>query len=251
MQKIWNLIVTLTAMISAAASRKILMEKPDFLNPCSVNDPNFSSCFSKTVESIHTEWRNGVPGLKSISPFDPLHVKRIGINQDVNNPISINLSLMNISITGLSGSQVTESRFVKSPLGLMIKLALPKLLVEGGYDISGHILTYKVGGNGKASISVEKSVANVAMLLQKRQDRSFTFTTIDDLRLDLQQVSGVHLNLEDSDASMENAILNTYGDAIFEILRPSLNAALSKLFKDRWTKIFAYVPADYLFSDLP
>uniref|UniRef100_A0A1I8PEW6 Hemolymph juvenile hormone binding protein n=1 Tax=Stomoxys calcitrans TaxID=35570 RepID=A0A1I8PEW6_STOCA len=223
----------------------------DFLHPCSVTDPNFSSCFSKIVESIHTEWKNGVPGLKSVSSFDPLHVRRIAISQDVSNPISINLSLHNVTLTGISGAKVTESKFVRSPLGLMIKLAMPKLIVEGGYDINGHILTLPVGGQGKASISVDKSIANVAMLLQKREDRGFTFTTVDDLRLDLQQVSGVHLNLEDSDASQENAILNTYGDAIFEILRPSLNAALSKLFKDRWAKIFAYVPAEYVFADLP
>lgn len=89
------------------------------------------------------------------------------------------------------------------------------------------------------------------MLFKLREDRGMTFTTLDNLRLDLQEVKGVYLNLEDADASQENAILNSYGDAIFEILRPTLNEALSKLFNDRWKKILAYVPADYIFADLP
>lgn len=165
-------------------------------------------------------------------------------------------------------------RFETKPLGVMVKLDLSKLSVNGDYDISGHILTFPVGGKGKATITVgmqkllndyedfeisclfsplfsDKAVARVGMLFKLREDRGMTFTTLDNLRLDLQEVKGVYLNLEDADASQENAILNSYGDAIFEILRPTLNEALSKLFNDRWKKILAYVPADYIFADLP
>ncbi|XP_005187205.1 uncharacterized protein LOC101890206 [Musca domestica] len=243
-------LVTLS-MIALAMGRKILSEKPDFLNPCSITDPSFSSCFGKTVENIHTIWRNGVPGLKSVSSIDPMFVKRIGINQDLNNPISINLNLNNVTLTGLSDIKARESRFETKPLGVMVKMGLKKLAVNGGYDINGHIFTLPVGGKGTATISVESAVARVGILFKLAEDRGYTFTTVDDLRLDLQEVRGVYLNLDGADSSQENAILNSYGDAIFEILRPTLNEVLSKLFKDRWTKIFNYVPANYVFADLP
>lgn len=58
-----------------------------------------------------------MPGLKSISSLDPMFVKRIAIHQDFSNPISINLDLNNVTLSGLSAAKAKESRCV---LNIMI-----------------------------------------------------------------------------------------------------------------------------------
>ncbi|TMW42076.1 hypothetical protein DOY81_012844, partial [Sarcophaga bullata] len=104
-------IITTAATIHTANGDKYLAEKPDFLIPCHLQDPNFTQCFAKSYGVLFHEWKDGIPGLKTIGSIDPLEVKRVVIDQDPNNPVSLHADLFNVLVKGASNAIIQEMRF--------------------------------------------------------------------------------------------------------------------------------------------
>ncbi|XP_011294035.1 uncharacterized protein LOC101890382 [Musca domestica] len=244
--------VTLLLAVCVVGAEKYLLEKPDFLEPCSVSGNSFASCLSKNVGNILKEWKNGVPGLRTVNAIDPLEIQRILVDGDPLSPIGIHLELTNVTMEGISDAQCTEASFKPKPLSILAKCVVPKLVLSGDYNITGHLLEYPLDGMGKASLTVEQSRVDITVRLLAREERNLLFTDVERLHLNLRDISGLRLQLDNRAAEAKaNEILNQNEPGIFDILRPSLNGAFGRIMQDYWTKILAYVPASYLFEDLP
>ncbi|XP_075154169.1 protein takeout-like [Haematobia irritans] len=250
------LLVTLSWGIFAEAE-KILNEKPNFLNPCSVKESSFKNCFIKNMDNILKEWKTGIPGLDSIKSLDPLDIKHIEIDGDPQSPMGINLKLDDVVLSGISAAKCSEASFSISPLGMSAVFDLSKINMKGEYNISGHILDMPLDGQGQVLITVDKLVAELKIRFLKRQDKGHLFTDVERLRMNLHEVTGLQMkfdNLFNGNTTASNAahkVLNEKSSSIFQVFRPSINAAMGRLMKDYWGKMFTVVPATYFFADLP
>lgn len=50
----------------------------------------------------------GIPDLKSIGSIDPLHVKRVSLDQSGSGPIAVRLKIQDAEIAGLSGISIKD-----------------------------------------------------------------------------------------------------------------------------------------------
>uniref|UniRef100_A0A1I8NPM3 Uncharacterized protein n=1 Tax=Stomoxys calcitrans TaxID=35570 RepID=A0A1I8NPM3_STOCA len=251
------IVLTLSWVNIEAEAGKFLSEKPNFLNPCSVRGAGFKNCFVNNMDGILNEWRTGVPGLESIGAIDPMDINHISIDGDPQSPMGINLKLDDVKLSGISGARCSEASFITDPLGMSALFDLSKITMKGEYNISGHILEMPLEGNGQAVISVDKIVVELKIRFIRRQEKDNLFLDVERLRLDIHELSGLNLkfdNLFNGNSAQSTAahkVLNENSSTIFKVFRPSLNGAMGRLMKEYWSKIFAYIPATYAFSDLP
>ncbi|XP_065358859.1 uncharacterized protein LOC135953105 [Calliphora vicina] len=256
--KIFALLVITTAVaIHTAKAAKFLANKPDFLIPCHLQDPNFNKCYARNFEGIYHEWKDGLPGYKEAGSYDPLYVNRIVIAQDPNNPVALNAELINLIITGVSNMQVQDASFNPKTLKSKLKLFVPKLRFNSDYKLKGRILNLALNGNGKAIIDIDKIAMVLSIQLKLRDENGFTFTDIDKLHLQIPDIGGFNVNfgnlfngqkaLEDS----TNAVFNDNWRDFYEILRPAITEAVQFIMHDRLSKAYSYVPGNYFIADLP
>uniref|UniRef100_A0A1I8NZD8 Uncharacterized protein n=1 Tax=Stomoxys calcitrans TaxID=35570 RepID=A0A1I8NZD8_STOCA len=250
-----GILLTLLPAVKIYA-QKALAEKPAFLNPCTLHSPELSECFSKNFQSTVSEWRAGVPGLKSIGGLDPLYVKRVGI-QHTQSPLEIDVDLLNIAFTGLAGVSVKQSDYDIKKLTDVSTLLVPKFAIVSDYKMKGKILNFNLNANGKMQINVDDFLCKIYLHFKLRDSDGFTFTDIDKLRVEIVSIGGLNINMENlfnGDKSLEdsvNSLFNENWRDFFEFLRPAITSAVETVMRDRLTKLFAYVPAKYFIADFP
>lgn len=71
-------------------------------------DPQFTTCNTKQVQKFFDKLSTGVPEI-GIMPLDPLKITKIDIISG-EGPVSIELSLNNVTITGFKDTEVTYNR---------------------------------------------------------------------------------------------------------------------------------------------
>ncbi|XP_073821696.1 protein takeout-like [Musca autumnalis] len=252
MLRIISMALMLLLCVFLASGEKYLTEKPDFLQPCSVTASSFTNCLASNIENILKEWKDGIPELPTVTAIDPLEIQRIVVDGDPLSPIGIHLELENVVVEGISDAQLTEASYKAKPLSIQSTFVVPKIVISGDYNITGHLLEYPLDGTGKASLTIEQILVDMNKRFLVREERNVIFTDIERLHLNVRDINGLHLRLDNKAAeSKANEILNQNEPGIFEILRPSLNGAFGRIIKDHLSKIFAYVPANYIFEGIP
>ncbi|XP_058981891.1 uncharacterized protein LOC101897216 [Musca domestica] len=241
---------------SAVVGKKVLTEKPAFLNACPIEATDVGSCFAKNLEAMFHEWKAGVPGLKSIGSLDPLHVKRISIEQAVSGPISLNLNMQNAEIFGLSGTSITDVGTDAKKLTFKFNINVPEFKLISDYAVNGNLLSLALNSKGKAEIMMEKALLNLAIRVKIRENGDFKFGQLEKLHLVWEDVGGMHLHLDNifnGDATLEDsahALINENWRSIFEVLRPALTQTVEVIMKDFLGKILSHIPVTYLLDGL-
>ncbi|XP_037811844.1 circadian clock-controlled protein daywake-like [Lucilia sericata] len=256
--KILDILVIITAVaVSTVNAAKFLSNKPDFLIPCRLQDPDFGKCFSKNFQVIFREWKSGIPGYKAAGSFDPIYVKRILFSQDPKNPVALNVDLSNVVVTGASNMIVQEISFDAKTLVLHAKLLVPKLQFAFDYKINGQILNLVLKSHGKGFFKIENLGMILNVQLKLRDEHGFTFGDVEKLHMDVTNIGGVHTqfdNLFNGQKDIEdstNTLINENWRDFYEILRPAVTEAVQEIMKDRLKKSLGYVPLNYFIEDIP
>ncbi|XP_075161095.1 protein takeout-like [Haematobia irritans] len=238
--------------ISLVESVKYLSEKPSFLNICQVNDSNSGTCFAKNLEQFFAQWKSGIPGLKSVRSLDPIHVKRLRIEQGGDGPFVVNIELQNADISGLSKSIFTDNGSDVSKLKMKFKVDIPSFKVTGDYNLQGRALQLALNGSGKATITVEKAVATLTFQFVKRKEGDLVFGELQNFHFQIDDAGLLQIhfgNLFNGDKALEDSahvLLNANWRSLFDIGLPGINQAVVVIMKDYFLKIFKYVPISYL-----
>ncbi|XP_013117221.2 protein takeout [Stomoxys calcitrans] len=249
-------LVLIAVAATGVNADKYLAEKPDFLTPCKQTDPGFNRCFAKNFQSSFTNWNDGLPGLKSLGSFDPLHVKSVTIAEDGSGPVSINIGLTNLVLTGLKHTTVDDASFNPTKLITKVKFTVPKVQIDADYKVKGRVLTLPLDGNGKAKIVIEKLKMEVAVRLKLRKEDGALFTDVEKTRLEIHEVGGFQLrldNLFNGQKVLEETATSLFNDNwrdLYEVMKPSISATVQTVMNDRFSKIFHYVPVTYYISDI-
>uniref|UniRef100_A0A1I8MSL5 Hemolymph juvenile hormone binding protein (JHBP) n=1 Tax=Musca domestica TaxID=7370 RepID=A0A1I8MSL5_MUSDO len=248
--------LAILALTLVVAGDKYLAQKPDFLKPCKLTDSGFDQCLAKGYQIIFSEYKNGIPGLKGLGSIDPLHVKRITINEKGNNAISLNIVLSNVLLEGLRNTQVNEANFDKSKYMTKAKYTLPDTTLKFDYEVEGRILSLPMNGKGKGEMKIQNLKIDVDLKFKLREEDGFKFTDVEKARVLINDVGGFHFNLENlfnGQKDLENSaneLLNTSWMEIFQTLRPSIRTTIQTILEDRFKRVFGHIPGTYFIEDL-
>ncbi|KAM7361046.1 protein takeout-like isoform 2-T2 [Cochliomyia hominivorax] len=245
----------LSLMVTSVFGDAYLKEAPSFLTPCQLSDSNNGECVAKAVENVFTNWRDGVPGLKSLGSIDPYRVKKIHLEQDSHN-INLKVDLKDAIFTGLSKSSVIKAGINKDyTFKLLVKIPLIK--VKTGYRMKGNILVLQVDSTGL----LDSTISDIELLFVVKSKlitvHDHKFFDVQSIQTAIKNVGNfqVHFdNLFNGNAELENSAYELFNENwrdIFEIMSPVLQQTLDALAIERFKKIFGYVPADYFLTDLP
>ncbi|XP_054726328.1 circadian clock-controlled protein daywake [Anastrepha obliqua] len=249
-------LLALTLQITYTTS-KHLAERPSFLNPCDYNGATFDKCFADNFQLLFSHWQDGIPGLKSLGSLDPLSIKRIKIQQDSGAALNIVAELENMLVYNASKAIVKKAILDKSTFEVDATLELPVLYAEGDYKVKGTVLGLNINGAGKCNLEAGRIRLNFHLATKLRDEGDLTFSDIVSLKAKILEIGDFHIDVQnlfggqrDLEATA-NDLFNQNWRELFGILSPTLEQTLELVLKDRFTKIYAYVPATYFISNMP
>ncbi|XP_059217334.1 uncharacterized protein LOC106094549 [Stomoxys calcitrans] len=250
-------VVLLITLAAGLIKARIHTVKPDFLTQCQLTDPELNDCFGRNFQALFSEWNDDDTGLYSVGALDPLFIKDLNIDHDLSPPVSIHANLHNLEVRGLGDIHVDHFSFDINKLIATSTLVVPKLNINSDYSIKGRILSLALNGNGKAFIRADHLEIKLVMGFKLRDEDGFTFADIEELYVDIKEVGGFGIRLDNLFHGHEvleesaNAVFNDNWHEFYEILRPAIKVAIETIMTDRLSKLFSYIPATYFIEDIP
>lgn len=81
-------------------------------------------------------------------------------------PVSVNASLNNVTVVGFGNSQILSNIVDADNYDFYTKLRLPKLRIDGNYNLLGRILVIPLRGNGKCWFEARKYTHSVTRFIK-------------------------------------------------------------------------------------
>ncbi|XP_034486913.1 uncharacterized protein LOC117791308 [Drosophila innubila] len=255
--KTWYLLglLLLSLVFSFAEAAKYLTEKPDILIPCSLDDAGFNNCLGRNLQVMLTNWKDGVPGTKTVGPWEPFSIKRVKLSQNDNSALAINADLRNIVVRGASQAVVKETRYNQKQYKLRALLNIPKLSFDFDYKVRGNILVLNLNGQGKGQFEAGKITMVVELDVKPRITPEANFADLQHVKTNIPEIGSFKVklnNLFGGDKQLEetaHTIINENWRQFVDILRPAIEQAIEAVMSDRFTKLLNYLPATYLIEN--
>ncbi|KAK4879065.1 hypothetical protein RN001_007211 [Aquatica leii] len=210
---------------------------PDYIKVCKFNDPQLGDCISSSVNMIRGKLKDGIKEL-NVPPLEPLFIDRLSFgNKDYASHLATNLT--NIKITGASEFNIIKvvPTLTKKGHTFRIEAIIPKLHIEGDYEINTKILSLELKGNGPFTADlnqyhfecmlkgkkVEKEGANHLEFAKMQCN-----VVIDKSSIYLHNLFGGNPILEKAtnDAISENS------ESLYQDIRPGISDAIRQRFTD-------------------
>ncbi|KAG6450672.1 hypothetical protein O3G_MSEX006716 [Manduca sexta] len=120
--------------------------KPDFVKTCLKSDPDFEDCSRVAVQQLFNALGPGLPEI-GLPPLDPLKIPKIRILQG-DGPVNVNAALDDVTVSGFGQTEVLMSQVDSKTYDFYTKVRVPKIRIEGTYDLKGKILLIPLVGRG-------------------------------------------------------------------------------------------------------
>ncbi|EDW67424.1 uncharacterized protein [Drosophila virilis] len=243
------LLVSMLATLAVASN--YLAEKPNFLTPCVLEDPNFNKCLATNLQGIFVQWKDGIPGTNTVGSMDPLFLKRVKFTQDANNAIALNADLQNVNVIGSSQLTIKEANYSPSKYVAKALIFVPKLRFEFDYKVKGHVLALNLNGQGKGYFESENVVVGLEIAVKARSAPEGTFADVQRVKVYFREIGSFHIKLKNlfgNNAELDrtaHTLFNENWRQFYDVLRPAIEQTFETVLLDRTKKIFAYVPATY------
>ncbi|XP_030370410.1 uncharacterized protein LOC115621031 [Scaptodrosophila lebanonensis] len=159
---------------------------------------------------------------------------------------------------GLSKAKVLNSTTLigggQYTLGFHVQMA--KIKIESEYKVKGHVLLLNLNSVGNMSAELENLEYFVALKTKPQRVDGVTFLNVSAVQTDIARIDKIRVqfsNLFGGNEELErsaNELFNDNWRVLFDLLRPVLTQTYDAVLLNRFSKIFAYVPAKLLFEDL-
>ncbi|CAD7077894.1 unnamed protein product [Hermetia illucens] len=198
----------------------------------------------------------GLPGLDSLPPIDPLYVKRIRVDQSGSPAVNLDVELTNIVVRGFNKMKIVESQVDPKDYHWETKIFLPKMSIRGNYGLKGRILLINLNGHGNMSLEIDTLNIDLYTTARLYEKGNFTFCnvtdakasyTIDKLKTRFDNLFNGNKELEES----TNAFFNENWATLNQALQPIIQSAISEILLKYMRAIFHFIPANFFVSDIP
>ncbi|KAL0830499.1 hypothetical protein ABMA28_002662 [Loxostege sticticalis] len=146
---------SLLALISYVTS----MGLPDYIQPCSRNDPNINECALKSARQSIRQFSLGDPSRK-LPSLDPSYVAEMTVY--IPNENGLKLVFKDNYFYGLSGMELQNLKFDFNKK-IITTEALVNLDVTNKYELSGKLMMVPISSHGDSSIKLKKTDLKVKM----------------------------------------------------------------------------------------
>ncbi|EDW67425.1 circadian clock-controlled protein daywake [Drosophila virilis] len=243
--------------LAAVQAQQFLQEPPAFIKPCLLKDSLSNDCLTANIESLFQHWRNGVPGLHGVGSLDPFRVGRLRIAQRVPPNVDVSVELRNMSTIGLSQAKILNSTTLlnSGQYTLGFHVHLTRINITSNYKLKGHVLLLNLNSAGILSADLDNLEFYVALRMRPQSAEGLVFMNVTAIKTDIVRIDKIRVNLTNlfgGNQELErsaNELFNENWRVLFDVLRPVLTETFDAVLQDRFTKIFRYLPAKYLFED--
>lgn len=98
-------------------------------------------CSTKSVQLIFDKIIDGQLKIENMSSIDPFYVEKLSVVQsNANSPVNLNATLTKVKVLGFNKMKITESNVSKKDYSWLTKVQIPKMRLEGNYNMNGRIL---------------------------------------------------------------------------------------------------------------
>ncbi|XP_017039067.1 protein takeout [Drosophila ficusphila] len=261
---IWSGFVAMLCLNEFAFDKSVVSaveyytEKPAFLPSCRIYEPGFTKCSTNSIQKLLDQLNIGIPEVvERFGPFDPMRVRDIVFKQDNNEVATIRANLTELVVKGFSKTKVKESRVSKKDFGWQTKIFLPKMRLDGKYEMAGRILLIPLSGSGKIFIEIDD--LDILLLTKTRlyEKGGFTFDNVTSVRVQLN-LTKVRTYLDNlfNGRSKEverstNQFFNENWRDFYEALKPLIVETVENILYDVMSTVFHLIPANFFVEDIP
>uniref|UniRef100_A0A1B0G190 Hemolymph juvenile hormone binding protein n=1 Tax=Glossina morsitans morsitans TaxID=37546 RepID=A0A1B0G190_GLOMM len=211
-------------------------EKPSYVKSCKIYEPEFTKCSTESIQMLITQVAKGIPELEGIvRRLDPFIIDDIDFNQANTEAANLYAHLTNLTATGLSKLQIKESRVSKRDFGWLTTILVPKLRLEGHYQLNGRVLVLTLQGEGHMFIEIDDLAIVMRTKTKLIEKDGFTFYNITDLRAEIE-IGNLRTQFDDlfggNNKEIEkstNESFNKNWQEFFEALRPLINETVERI----------------------
>nr|CAI5821749.1 unnamed protein product [Callosobruchus analis] len=249
-------LVAATTVLLAAYANAILDKQPFYVKTCKIKEPRevFVNCSTHAVQELFNYIPKGVPEI-GLQTLDPLQVPVINILQGGGGPVTVNASLSNVTVLGFGNTKILHNSVDPKTFDFYTKLVLPRLRIDGNYELLGRILVIPLRGKGTCWFDAKNLEINVKSDVIMEKHDGFHFFNVTKVHVKFS-IGGLKLhmgNLFDGIKALEestNAYLNANWRPVAESLNPILTKTIEDIMLDILRRVFDNVPADFFLGDL-
>ncbi|CAK1600798.1 unnamed protein product [Parnassius mnemosyne] len=244
------LLVSFVLHYSAAEYYKT---KPDFVKTCYKSDPEFDDCSKEAVQQLFKALGPGLPEIGMVA-LDPLKIPKIRILQG-EGPVNVNAALDDVIVTGFGATEVLLNQVDSKTYDFYTKVRVPKIRIEGTYDLKGKILLIPLVGRGLCWFEPTNMTIDILSDVKLYEKDEFVFFNVTGAHVKYT-IGGLNLrmnNLFDGISSLEdstNAYLNANWRPVSESLRPILSKTIEDILLGFMQQLFHNLPANYMIGDI-
>ncbi|KAG8227706.1 hypothetical protein J437_LFUL007988 [Ladona fulva] len=257
------LLLVTVSVVAMTTGTQAALPLPNFIKPCSRNDPNLSECALSSGRPIIDRFKDasqgaawGLPKYR-IPKLEPLQISEIKVNQEkgANSGVGIDLVAKDIFAHGLSNAEMRNISVQLNPPHFWCSFFIPRIELESKYTIDGKILILPIKGEGDANITL----VNMDLFYDfggewEKRDDGKEYLKVKDYKIQFK--SGrtyIKLtNLFNGDAELGkrmNEFLDVNWKEVTEEMGPPIADALGEVIKTIMEGFTDQVPYEYIFPE--
>ncbi|NP_001153496.1 uncharacterized protein LOC100301488 precursor [Nasonia vitripennis] len=218
---------------------------PEYILPCARTDPAIDSCVQKAFNHLKPYLVEGIPEL-DLPPIEPLTIPELGM-ENGQGAVRIKALFTNITAFGPGNYSVNKVRSDLKNLRLDLHLTIPKIELQGRYEVAGNVLLFPIQSQGDfwAFFGDVAAIARVQGIEEKRDGIRYMKIArlLVDFSLGRARFRVVdQLNGNNVIGQAMNQFLNQNAKEIIEEMRPAASASIAKHFMSFLNTAFTKVP---------
>ncbi|KAM3963654.1 protein takeout [Aphomia sociella] len=227
--------------------------KPSFIQTCMRSDPDFDDCSKQAVQKLFDALGPGLPEI-DMPPLDPMKIPKIRILQG-DGPVNVNAALDDVTVTGFGQTEVLLSQVDSKSYDFYTRVRVPKIRIEGTYELKGKILLIPLVGRGLCWFEPSNMTIDIVSDVKLYEKDDFVFFNVTAAHVKYS-IGGLTLrmnNLFDGINSLEdstNAYLNANWRPVSESLRPILSKTIEDILLGFMQQLFHNLPGNYMIGDV-
>jgi len=221
-------------------------------------DEDLNRCFKVILSDLRPQLAAGIPAIQ-LPALDPLILPKLDFKQgNSRGAVVIKAEFMDVKIKGLSNFTKAEFKINRLKRILTFEMLIPRVRIDGIYNLGGNILVFPIGGTGPYWFDVGDVQVHGHLKLKLNNtladgNKQKKIVAVDDihLTLDIKTIKIQLLNLFNGNQVLGpviNNVLNENGQELFQEVRPGIIDQISNIVKSIANAVVVNLPflAEYL-----
>lgn len=230
--------VLVVLLVEVTIGAETLRDIPEFLHICQVQQPQYETCVTNSINDLKPYLKVGVPEYH-IPSLEPLKLKALSASPSNSFKVYAN----DINVYGASNFEINKVKLDFTNMLINVDVALPNIAIDGKYDIDGKILLLPIRGSGPLSGNFSECIGACKI----KGERYFDENGVERIRIiDFKMKISVGKGMLKLDNLFEgekilgdvvNSAINSNFQLFLREFSPLLEMALSDAFRDISDKI--------------